>query len=115
MQPLCQTKDAVPSLPLNNGAPQRLPWGAEGGGGVERTALGAESAGYIQQYLGLGTAKGFWYIRRVGLGVESMALRPLCKLQLGDGRLHCGGVDGGSRRGEEGREEAKQPQSKVMD
>ncbi len=37
----------------DNGARQCPPWGAKGGG-VERTAPGAESAHYIRQYLGLG-------------------------------------------------------------
>ncbi len=82
---------------------------------MERTAPGAESACYIRKYLGLCTAKGFWYIRRLGLVVGSMALRPLRKLQLRDGRLRGGGADGESRWGGGGGEEAKQLQRKVVD
>ncbi len=97
---------------------------------MERPAPGAESARYIRQYLGLGAGlsrsapednatgsgeQGFRYIRRVGLGVGPMALRPLHELQLGDGRLRGGDEDGGSRQGERGGEKAEQRQRKVAD
>jgi hypothetical protein len=103
-------------------ARQCLPWEAEGGGGGAHRP-GGGNACYIQQYLGLcaallqltpeddatgSSAKGFWYIRRVGLGTGLMVLKPLHELQLRDGRLRGGGADGESRRGEGGGGEAKQ-------